>query len=272
MHDPRQWSRELEAAVAAARSAGRIQLASVGAVLEVQTKSSDVDLVTEIDRRCEDLIRDTLLGAFPADSFLGEEDGTTPGESGRRWIVDPLDGTLNYTHGFPYFAVSIALESDGELVVAVVHDATRDEVFTAVRGGGAHVDGVPIRVSDRAPLAGALLATGFAYAAREDGANLPLFVAMLERSRGIRRAGAAALDMAYTAAGRLDGFWEMALKPWDTAAGTLLIREAGGIVTDGAGAPHIPGAPSVVAAGPSLHAELLRELRGADRIGALVRG
>jgi len=257
------WKRELDVAADAARVAGAIQLDGLGGDLAVSRKSSAVDLVTEVDLRCEAAIRAAIGDAFPDDGVLGEEEGATHGRSGRRWIVDPLDGTLNYAHGFPVFAVSIALEVDDELVVGAVLEPVRDELFTAVVGGGAHMNGAPIRVSDRAPIGDALLATGFAYSSREDGSNLPLFQAALERCRGVRRAGAAAVDMANTAAGRLDGFWEMALKPWDTAAGTLLIREAGGIVTDAHGIPHRPGAHAVVAAGPSLHAELLAVLRAA---------
>jgi len=261
MHESPSWRAELDVAVAAARTAGAIQLDGLGREHAVTHKSSAVDLVTAVDLACEEAIRAAITAAFPDDSILGEEEGATRGRSGRRWIVDPLDGTLNYAHGFPVFAVSIGLEADGELVAAAILEPVRDEMFTAVVGGGARLNGTPIGVSDRAPLGSALLATGFAYASREDGSNLPLFHAALARCRGVRRAGAAAVDMAYTAAGRLDGFWELALKPWDTAAGTLLIREAGGVVTDGSGAPHVPGAPAVVAAGPTLHPELLSTLR-----------
>jgi myo-inositol-1(or 4)-monophosphatase len=263
MPHPSPWTAELRIACAAAKAAGVIQLDGLGCEHDVQQKSSAVDLVTEVDLACEVAIRAAISEAFPDDAILGEEEGGTPGISGRTWIVDPLDGTLNYAHGFPVFAVSIGLEAEGELVVAVVLEPVRGELFTATARGGAHLNGAPMQVSDRAPIEGALLATGFAYGSREDGSNLPLFTAALERCRGIRRAGAAAVDMAYTAAGRLDGFWEKSLKPWDTAAGTLLIREAGGVVTDGTGRPHVPGAPAVVAAGPSLHAELLATLQAA---------
>ena len=254
---------ELITARRAAREAGELQRAHFGAAIDVQMKSSSVDLVTEIDTRSEAVIRKHLTDAFPKDAILGEEGGAGEGTSGRRWIVDPLDGTLNYAHHFPHFAVSIALECAGEPLVGVVYDPMRDEMFTAVRGAGTRLNDRPVRVSDRAPIGTALLATGFAYAAREDGANLPLFEAMLLAARGVRRAGAAALDLAFVAAGRLDGFWELTLKPWDTAAGVLLVREAGGVATDAEGGLHRPDSAAVVAAGPSLHPELLERLRAA---------
>jgi len=192
----------------------------------------EVDLVTEIDLACEHAIRELLLAETPSVPVVGEElsgQGELPPTC---WIVDPLDGTTNFVHGFPSYCVSVALRLEGVLEVGCVYDAVRGVCYSAQRGAGATCDGEPLRVSACASLNHALLASGFPYDRREHAAfYLSFFQAFMERSQGLRRAGAAALDLAWVAEGRLDGFWEFGLQPWDIAAGALLIREAGGLVT-----------------------------------------
>jgi len=253
----------LHTAIRAAREAARIQLAHLGGELEVGTKSSDVDIVTQVDRLCETRIREVLLGAYPDHVVLGEEQGlgqTAGVKSGHRWIVDPLDGTVNYAHGFPFFCVSIALEIDGRVEVGVVYDGLHDELFAAVAGGGAHLNGRPLSVSEETEPKRALLGTGFAYVDDTIHRNVEVFGRMLLKVRSIRRPGSAALDLCAVAAGRLDGFWELGLNAWDVAAGNLIIQEAGGTVTAADGSPYHLGEPSLVTSNGHLHGKLLRML------------
>jgi len=200
-----------------------------------------------------------LLDAFPDDAVLGEEGGEV-GASDRLWVVDPLDGTVNYAHGFPVYCVSIALTVRGERVVGVVLDTARGELFTATKGGGTRLDGQLVTASSRERLDEAMLATGFAYESRWMPESVQLFGKMLHACRAIRRPGAAALDLAYLAAGRIDGFWERCLKPWDTAAGSLLVEEAGGRVSGESEAEWVMGDPLIVASSPGFHRELVDAL------------
>lgn len=250
----------LVTAIHAAQAAARLHQFYVGGELEIDTKSTHTDLVTKVDTLAEQKIRDILLSAYPEHVVLGEEQGQPGGEARGRWIVDPLDGTLNYAHGFPFYCVSIALELDGTVEVGVVLDSVRGELFTATRGGGAFINGVPLRVSLETELSKAMLATGFAYSLEALSENVETFARMLPQVRSVRRPGAAALDLCYVAAGRLDGFWELKLNPWDVAAGVLVIREAGGAVTDGAGAPYRLGNRALVASNGHLHARLVQAL------------
>jgi myo-inositol-1(or 4)-monophosphatase len=251
----------LEAAVAAARLAGSLQKERLWSDLDISFKG-EVDLVTEVDRRCEELIVSHLKGAFPDHSFLAEENAYEGGSASYKWIVDPLDGTTNYAHGFPWFCVSIALEHDGEVIIGVIYHCMMDELFTAVRGQGAYVNGERIRVSDRAPLRRSLLATGFPYdRTRDNENNFENFVNFQMAARAVRRAGAAALDLAYVAAGRLDGYWECKLKPWDVAAGSLLVAEAGGKVTNHAGQSYSVYDHRIVASNGVIHGEMLEVLK-----------
>lgn len=214
----------------AARTAGAIIRGS--AVRSVRHKG-EVDLVTEVDLACEHAIRELLLRDTPDIPVVGEELSERGALPATCWIVDPLDGTTNFVHGFPSYCVSVALQVDGRLEVGGVYDAVRDVLYSAQRGRGATVDGQRLRVSACRELDGALLASGFPYDRRERAAfYLAYFQAFMERAQGLRRAGAAALDLAWVAEGRLDGFWEFGLQPWDLAAGALLITEAGGVVTD----------------------------------------
>jgi len=262
-----RWRPELEVAIRAARAARAVHAAGRSQELRIDAKSAATDLVTQVDRKAETAIREVLLGAFPEDTILGEEQGERRGGSGRRWIVDPLDGTLNYAHGLPWYCVSIALECEGAVQLGVVLESVHGELFTAVRGGGAFVDGRPLRVTGRARLDEAMLATGFAYRTDWMMENVGIFARVIPQARAIRRPGSAALDLASVAAGRLDGFWELYLNPWDVAAGTLLVQEAGGRVTDETGAP--PGLTDrwIVASNSHLHDELLRVLAEAAASG-----
>jgi myo-inositol-1(or 4)-monophosphatase len=247
----------LEVAVAAARQAGELQRQRLGGEVAVERKGS-VDLVTDVDRASEEIIVSALRQAFPDHDILAEEGeyGTTG--SSCRWIIDPLDGTTNYAHGFPWFAVSIALEVGGIVQAGVVYHTMLDELYTAVRGHGAQVNGQPLKVSSNGIMRDALLGTGFPYdrtMANEN--NIDLFVAFTMGSRGVRRAGAAALDLACVAAGRLDGFWECKLKPWDVAAGMLLVQEAGGRVSSYGGEPYSIYDHRIVASNGHIHEQML---------------
>jgi myo-inositol-1(or 4)-monophosphatase len=230
---------------------------------EVAVKGLPRDLVTEADRASEALILEAIRREFPGDAIVAEE--SAPGEQrrGRVWIVDPLDGTVNFAHGVPLFSVSVGLAVDGVPAAGAVHAPCLGETYSAARGGGATLDGVPIRVSGQGDLSKSLLCTGFAYKRNEvEENNLENFTRMEMAARGVRRLGSAALDLAFTACGRFDGFWELWLSPWDTCAGIVLVREAGGVVTGiGGGADPLFGG-SILAAGPALHGVLAEVLTG----------
>lgn len=225
------------------------------------TKSTPTDLVTQADQESEAAIRALIAARHPEHVVLGEEQGQDK-EGAFRWIVDPLDGTVNYAHGFPFYAVSIGLEAHGEVVLGVVLDTARGELFTATKGGGAYLNGRPIRVSTRSTLVGSLLATGFPYDVNKDTENLTYFQRALTKGLMVRRPGAAALDLAYVAAGRLDGFWEVKLNPWDVAAGWLIITEAGGRVTGLQGEDYRLGNRYLVASNSLIHQPLLDTIHG----------
>ena len=218
----------------------------------------DFDLVTEADRASEKLIVERLRGAFPTHSIVAEEGGGHDGDSGYRWYVDPLDGTTNFAHGFPVFNVTLALEYNGELVCGVVFDPTRQEVFQAESGAGAFLNGEPIHVSRNARISDALVATGFPSRKRHQNVNVHFYYQLAMLSHGVRRAGSAAIDLAYVACGRLDAFWEFALNPWDIAAGILLVREAGGTCSDMHGAPADVRGPHLLADNGHIHPEMVR--------------
>jgi len=259
--------RALEVAEAAAREAGAlVRAAWEGGRGAVATKSSDVDLVTETDAASERVILARLQAAFPDDELVLEETGRHPGTNDRRWYVDPVDGTTNFAHGFPHFAVNLALEVAGEIVVGVTYDVTRDDLYAARRGCGATVNDHPIRVSDSDALERSLLATGFPYDRRtaEDN-NTAEWTAFVRLARGNRRVGAAALDLAYVARGWLDGYWEMRLNPWDVAPGALLVEEAGGRTSNYDGAPFEHLGASYVATNGHIHDEVVAVLRRVRR-------
>ncbi len=245
-------------AAEAALAAGALQRARFGdASLKVFHKG-EIDLVTEVDRACEVAVLEILRRNFPEHDIVTEETDLARTGSRHLWFVDPLDGTTNFTHGYPFFCCSVALTLDGETVAGAVYDPVKDELFTGERGAGAHLNGRRLRVSSRAALLSSLLTTGFPYDLREDLAGtLRLFNRMMGEARAIRRDGAAALDLAYLAAGRIDGFWEERLRPWDIMAGALFVEEAGGRVTRFDGSPTNVTADEVVAANPALHAAML---------------
>ncbi len=228
-------------------------------------KSSDIDLVTEADLASERLIVDAIRARFPEQIILSEEGlgdwQTVAGQAEHLWLVDPLDGTVNYAHGYPVWGVSLALAQDGQVMLGVIYDPLRDEIFWAERGEGAWCDGRRLHVSTAACLKEAVVATGFPYlrATIRDN-NLAEFNAVMPRVQGVRRAGAAVLDLAYLAAGRLDAYWEKHLNPWDWAAGWLLVTEAGGVVTDLCGEPWRLGMKHLAASNGLLHEELLAVL------------
>jgi myo-inositol-1(or 4)-monophosphatase len=256
----------LELASRLARAAGEIQRERYATGLEIRTKSAPVDLVTDVDETCEALIVGALEAERPGDAILAEEGGRRdPSEATWRWIIDPLDGTTNYAHGYPRFCVSIGVEFQGARTVAVVYDPLMDELYHAIAGQGAWLNGQPIRVSQETALDRALLATGFAYDRREAKQdNLGHFAAFLKAARALRRDGSAALDLCYVASGRLDGYWELKLAPWDVAAGYLIVEEAGGRCSDlSGGAPPVTGI-EVVASNGKIHQAML-EVLGAAR-------
>ena len=245
-------SRELEAAILAAREAGERLRDAFGAEQAVRYKG-EVDIVTEVDERAEQLIREILLGAFPNYGMLAEEGGWLSGDEDARWIVDPLDGTTNYAHGLPIFCVSIALEKAGEVVLGVVHDPIREETYVAERGEGATLNGEPIRVSDTDEPIRALIATGFPYDRVQMPEALDLFGRFEVLSRGMRRLGSTALDLCYVASGRLDGYYERGIWAWDIAAGSLILEEAGGKVTDYRGGELDLEGREIVASNGAMH-------------------
>lgn len=244
------------------RPAGQLIREGYEQAHEIDRKSSEIDLVTEIDRAAEQLLVSAIRERYPDHAILSEEGHGVQQTSDYLWVVDPLDGTVNYAHGFPIFAVSVAIQKRGETILGVVYDPLRDELFAAEKGAGATRNGEPIHVSDTDRLQDALLATGFPYdrATRRDN-NVADFSRLITRVQGIRRAGAAALDMAYLAAGRLDGYWEQHLFPWDWAAGALLVSEAGGIITDFDGGPWSLETVKIVVTNGRLHQELLKVLK-----------
>ena len=221
-----------QVALRAARAAGRIHLQRLSRI-RVTRKTNAIDLVTEADHESERAVIRTLSRAFPEHAILAEESGANAQQSEHRWIIDPLDGTTNFAHGFPQFCVSIAYERRGRVELAVVFDALKRELFVAARGRGARLNARPIHVSATPSLDGALLATGFPYDRRERrNFYFTFWEAFMMRTQGVRRTGSAALDLCYVACGRVDAFWEFGLRPWDVAAGALIVVEAGGRVTN----------------------------------------
>jgi myo-inositol-1(or 4)-monophosphatase len=252
----------LNIAIRAARRAGDLIIRSLPRLdsIQVATKGRN-DFVSEIDRQAEAEIINTIRRTHPDHGFLAEESGRSGAEQSV-WIIDPLDGTTNFLHGFPVFAVSIAFESRGRLEHAVIYDPMRQELFTASRGDGAQLDNRRIRVSAQRTLEGALIGTGFPFRANAQWADayLEMFKIIMSSTAGIRRPGAAALDLAYVAAGRLDGFWEIGLSPWDTAAGTLIIQEAGGRVGTLAGEEYKQGG-NIIAGNPRIFDALVEVIK-----------
>ena len=254
----------LNFAIQTAREAGKILADKFGRALRV-TNKGDIDLVTEADIAAERLIVERIRSYHPRHAILTEESGDVislgDAGSGYKWVIDPLDGTTNYSHGYPVFCVSVALEHEGRIVLGVVYDPTRDELFAAERGQGATLNGRGLRVSETGELNSALLCTGFPYDVRDRGDFARHFRNFIMRAQSVRRDGAAALDLAYVAAGRFDAFYEEGLRPWDVAAGVLLVEEAGGRVTHYDGSPFRIYTPPIAASNGLIHEAMLEVLR-----------
>ncbi len=248
-----------------AREAGAILRAGYGHAAAIEHKGTAIDLVTEFDRRSEAHILAALRAAYPDHAVNAEESGTNSVVSDYQWLVDPLDGTTNFAHGFPVFAVSLGLTHRGRLRVGVVYDPVREELYAAEAGQGAALNGQRLAVSAQTELGHALLATGFPYDVRTNPHNnFREFVNFHLRAQAIRRAGAAALDCAWIAAGRVDGYWEFRMKPWDVGPGAFIVREAGGRVTTAAGEEDFLGRDSIVVSNGKIHEQMLQVLRDGE--------
>lgn len=253
----------LNFAIETARDAGAILLEKFGRKIKI-SKKGDIDLVTEADLASEALILERIRSHYPKHSILAEESGEAVvkgGDTTWKWIIDPLDGTTNYAHNYPCFCVTIALEHNGEIVVGVTYDPTRDELFAAEAGAGATLNGKPIRVSAIDRLSDSLLVTGFPYDIKERKEPARHLHELLMLSRGVRRDGSAALDLAYVACGRFEGFWEEGLNPWDIAAGTLLVKEAGGQISYFDGSALDIYRPPLTASNGLIHEQMIAVLK-----------
>jgi myo-inositol-1(or 4)-monophosphatase len=252
----------VEAATQIAREAGAILAEIARRRQDANSRAFDLkgdfDLITEADRASETWIVQRLRELFPGHAIVAEEGGGAEGASGYRWYVDPLDGTTNFAHGFPVYNVTLGLEKNGELIAGAVFDPTRDEMFSAAKGAGAFLNGRKISVSEAAQVEECLVATGFPSRKRHLNVNVHFYYQLAMLSHGVRRAGAAAIDLAYVACGRLDAFWEFNLNPWDVAAGILLVEEAGGRVTTMRGHDRAVNSPDLLATNRRLHPEILR--------------
>jgi myo-inositol-1(or 4)-monophosphatase len=257
----------LQTAVDIVSRAGEMQMAQFGTRLQI-SKKADIDLVTDVDLAVERMCAEVLAERHPDHRLVGEEFGAAAIANlpGHCWVFDPIDGTTNYAHGLPIFCSSLALQVDGVLEIGAVLDPTRRELFLAERGQGARLNGRRIQVSPSAALVDALLVTGFPYDVHQTlGDAVALFGEFLRRARAVRRLGSAALDLCYVAAGRLDGFWESKLKPWDTAAGALIVAEAGGRVTDFDGSAYAPDAGRILASNGLIHEAMMETIAAAGR-------
>jgi myo-inositol-1(or 4)-monophosphatase len=253
----------LNIAIEAAKTAGMFLKKNLGKVRHIQQKDGqEKNLVTEIDKHSEHLIISIIKKHFPRHEILAEESGSSAAGSDYKWIIDPLDGTTNYTHGLPVFCVSIGVEYKGDLLYGVVYDPNFDELFTAEKGKGAFLNGRKIHVSTTEKLSASLLVTGFPYNIAENPNHaIERFVNFLFHAQAVRRMGSAAIDLAYVAAGRYDGFWEVALNPWDMAAGALLVQEAGGMLSDFSGAQFSVYKKEVVASNAKVHSQIIEVLK-----------
>jgi len=247
-------------AIDAAKEAGKYAFKRMGSLLDISFKRGPTDLVTDVDKKCEKKIIKRIRDKFPLHSILAEEGGGDDLNSPYKWIIDPLDGTVNYSHAFPIFCVSIGFLEEGTVKLGVVYDASRDELFVAEKGKGAFLNNKKIKVSKTKKIKDALVSTGFPYNKEAKRKNLALFTNVMENAQAIRRAGSAAIDLCYVACGRFDGFWELELSPWDTAAGILMIEEAGGTITMLKGEKFDIFKKEIVCTNSKIHKEMLSVL------------
>ena len=252
-------SKYAKVAIRAAYASGLLIKKSVGKIADISFKGKD-NIVTNVDKASEKLIINIILRAFPDHSILSEESLPVNSGSRYRWIIDPIDGTTNFAHAFPFFCVSIALEDSGNIILGVVYDPMRDEIFIAEKGKGATLNGKRINVSRVSKLSGSFLATGFSYGITRKDRNIKYFNNLLIKTQAIRRAGSAALDLCYVACGRFDGFWEMNLRPWDVAAASLIVRESKGAVTKFDGKPYSHYDRNILATNSRIHTQMVNSL------------
>ena len=259
--------KELKVALAAAKAGAEVILKYHGKSFKVG-KKGEINLVTEVDEKAQKAIMKVIRKYFPKDALLAEEgDFATTATAPRRWVIDPIDGTTNFAHSYPVFCVSIAFELNGEIVCGVIHDPTRKEVFTAIKGKGAFLNKKRLKVTNRSILRECLLVTGFPYDLdNPEYNNVPYFLHFIRKGQAVRRDGSAALNLAYVAAGRFDGFWELSLNRWDYAAGILLITEAGGIVKHLSGRELKMSDQAVIASGPNVFDEFLAEAKNLSKL------
>jgi len=251
------WEKETRVVRKAAEEAGKVLVGLFGKINQIRMKGA-IDLVTEADLQAEKTILAIIDRSFPEDSILTEEAGANDKESERLWIIDPLDGTTNFAHRFPFFAVSIGLRVEKEMVLGIVYNPCSDDFYMALKGQGAYHNNQPMQVSQVKAIKESLLVTGFSYKVHDSpDSELDIFRKMIMRAQGLRRPGSAALDLCYVAAGICDGFWEQDLHPWDTAAGSLIVREAGGVVSDYKNQPYDPFQKSILAGNPHIHKAML---------------
>ena len=255
------WEKESEVAREAAEEAGKDLMGLFGRINQIRMKGA-IDLVTEADLQAEKTILDIIGRSFPDDRILTEEAGANDKQSDRLWIIDPLDGTTNFAHRFPCFAVSIGLRIKKEMVLGIVYNPSSEDLYLALKGQGAYHNDRPIQVSQVKSIKESLLVTGFSYKVHDSPeSELDLFGKMIMKAQGLRRPGSAALDLCYVASGICDGFWEKDLHPWDTAAGSLIVQEAGGVVSDYQNQPYDPFQKSILAANPHIHKAMLEIIR-----------
>lgn len=253
--------KHIDVAVVSVVKAGDYAKKRKGKIRYISYKG-EINLVTDVDKICEDIIVGTIKKYFPSHSILSEENYTKRTPAEYRWVIDPLDGTTNYAHGLPIYSVSVALERNDEIVLGIVYDPEREELFKAERDRGSYLNKKRIRVSKTQNLKKALLVTGFAYNIRRTTQdNMNYFTRFLKTSQAVRRLGSAALDISYVACGRFDGFWEMSLHPWDSAAGLLIVREAGGKVTRFDGSPYTHYDKEILATNSKIHTQMMRVLK-----------
>lgn len=252
----------------AAVEAGKYIFDHIGKIREISYKEGVNNLVTDVDRASEGIIMKKIKDAFPDHSILAEESGEHFRDEKFKWVIDPLDGTVNYAHTFPFFCVSVGVMKGPVAKAAVVYDPVRDELFTAQEGGGAFINDSPIKVSSASSLKDSLVATGFAYSMEGKASNMALFCKIMGKAQALRRAGSAALDLCYVACGRMDGFWELNLSPWDTAAGQLIVTEAGGEVSTLDRGKYDIYKKDILASNGFIHDELSNILTGDDLVSS----